>query len=185
MTLDKISWKYLTPDEQNCFREKYRTLKDGNFVDWVLAECLEEKFGKDVLNSKPIKTWDDLIASLPDSGEYSSNKFDNYILVRNVIPCPELLKRKLEAAYRIAMLIDAAYGGIITEDEWNNVECKKYAILYRPYSKELFIKDVWQKKYFFAFHTKKLAEEFLSNMENKKLALDYYQVKSEDAASEK
>lgn len=166
-------WNGLTIDEKRCFIDKYQILKQGNFVDKLLAELLENKFGKDVLEDKQIKTWEDV--------EDNYVEYQKYVAVSNdieegIINIEDKLRLKLLATYRIAKLIELGYGGLIDNKEWENTNIHKYYVsCYIDENKsELDIGISWREKYFIAFHTNEQREEFMSYESNIKLVEQYY-----------
>lgn len=166
-------WNGLTIDEKRCFIEKYQILKQGNFVDKLLAELLENKFGKDVLEEKQIKTWEDV--------EDNYVEYQKYVAVSNdieegIINIEDKLRLKLLATYRISKLIELGYGGVVNEEEWKDKDIKKWCIV--PCNS---INDIQRvafysrsAKKFIAFHTEQQAKEFMSHESNRKLVEMYY-----------
>lgn len=178
------SFENFTEEERKKLRKNYSEVYDAE-----TREILDDIFGKENLQINPeIKTWDDVIRNVePEYDEfdktYSVSIFDEYVIVRNVVPCSKLVQEKLEAAYRISKIIEFGYGGIITPDEWKMStsyisETAIWTIVceYKTESKEpqLRIACNWTQPELVSFHTKKQAEEFLSYTENQKLIKKYY-----------
>lgn len=181
--ISKESFEKLTEEEKFIIRRDYNTLQvglsTGLLEDVSLVEQkakikeFESIFGKEALQPEPkIKTWKDM------KEEYMlrADAGTSYIIDMDKKFYSEKLALKSLATLQIAKLIEIGYGGMITDEEWKNVEFKKYGIICRPYNKELFIKDIWNEQCFISFHTKQQAEEFMSYPENVKLVEQYYMI---------
>lgn len=88
------------------------------------------------------------------------------------------------ALLKIHQLIEVGYGGNITDEEWRNIDIKKYYFIpnteYSPDEGnnmwEIVYAQAYPNKHTFAFHTSEQAEEFLSYPENVKLLKDYFMI---------
>ena len=83
------------------------------------------------------------------------------------------LEKKIYATIKIARLIELAYGGEVTNEEWESDKVIYYIQLYTDASYDV---DRTSQAYyeFVAFHTEEQAKEFLSHPENVQLLDDYY-----------
>lgn len=174
--ISQETWNKFTDKEKKSVIGRYKDYKSHvnvNVAD-LAAEEFEDLFGKENLQSKPIvKTWNDVILTAePD--EYG-NVFDNYVIVRNVVPCPETLIKRLEATYRIGKIIELGYG-TVSEEEWRNDVKPKLCIIPLATDKGYKIVTRFYIDGFVlpAFHTTEKANEFLSYSDNVQLLNDYY-----------
>ena len=76
--------------------------------------------------------------------------------------------------YKIAILIELGYGGMVSEEENNNTKIKKYVPFY--YGVNGFVVECLYRSQdrVLCFHTEQQAEEFMSHESNRKLVEQYY-----------
>lgn len=140
----------------------------------------ERLFGKENLQPKPKtpKVWDDMEA-LHEEIDTAFVELEESLCN---IDCETNLFNKILATYQIQHLIELGYGGVVTEEEWEDDNVAKYAISTCIINdKMLNIKkvDIYSynsEKYFIAFHTSEQREEFMSYSENVKLVKQYYRL---------
>lgn len=147
-------------------------IEEERIGNYYLKTRFENLFGKENLQSK-IKTWRDVEEYFTDIDLELGDIIESSI---NYSHCSIQLISKCIATLKISKLIELGYGGIMTEEEWENTEFKKYGIICKPYNKELFIKDIWSEQCFISFHTKHQAEEFMSYPENLELVKQYFMI---------
>ena len=150
--------------------------KSGNVELKALALQL---FSEEDLNSKEVKTWDDLIGTKVPKDSYfigGSSRISKIITNqtfdmkydKNLFIDEKHAKSAL-AMSQISQLIPY-YGGVITDTEWNNSNVRKYVITrqnnYIVYESFKIIYHL------LAFHTREQRDEFLKN--NKQLVMDYF-----------
>ena len=150
--------------------------KSGNVELEALALQL---FSEEDLNSKEVKTWDDLIGTkVPKDSYYigGSSRISKIITNqtfdmkydKNLFIDEKHAKSALAMA-QISQLIPY-YGGVITDTEWNNSHVIKYVIARRNNS---IVSESFNIIYhLLAFHTREQRDEFLKN--NKQLVMDYF-----------
>ena len=150
--------------------------KSGNVELEALALQL---FSEEDLNSKEVKTWDDLIGTKIPKESYFiggtskisrpvTNKTFDVGYDKNLFIDEKHAKSALAMA-QISQLIPY-YGGVITDTEWNNSNVIKYVIARRYNS---IISESFNIIYhLLAFHTREQRDEFLKN--NKQLVMDYF-----------
>lgn len=161
-------WIELSEESKEELIEKYRSLKvmsDTNSLNKVLL--LEELFGINNLNPKqPIKTWED----------YMKVNYSNYPptsqLLEFLINIDDKISNKLIATIKISKLIEAGYGGMVTEEEWLDYDTLKYCIVCIGITLEKM--ESYDGKEFITFHTREQRDEFFKN--NKQLCKDYYMI---------
>ena len=95
------------------------------------------------------------------------NAFGNYEK-QNIFLNYKFAKSAL-AMGQISMLLPY-YGGVITDNEWNDTDIIKYII--ERYNNTCEIDKTFDVYKLLAFHTQEQAEDFLAN--NKQLVFDYY-----------
>ena len=150
--------------------------KSGNVELEALALQL---FSEEDLNSKEVKTWDDLIGTKVPKESYfigGSSRISKIITNqtfdmkydKNLFIDEKHAKSAL-AMSQISQLIPY-YGGVITDTEWNNSHVIKYVITRRNNS---IVSESFNIIYhLLAFHTREQRDEFLKN--NKQLVMDYF-----------
>lgn len=165
-------WRELREETKQKVIDRYDTLLNASIIDDYTEEerngaiaMLEELFGKDNVQKpkKSIKTWDDVVDSegiainiLPETCQYFSDEVIN----------------KAIATFKITKLIELGYGGLITDEEWENENVPKYTIIVVDEKPELSV-TYWKE--FIAFHTYDQCEEFIEN--NMELLKDYFILK--------
>ena len=178
--ISQETFEKFTKEEKESVRKLYEHYEDDTLLyqtepPKLVKHNLESLFGKENLEPKPIiKTWNDVILTAEQDEEYG-NIYDNYIIVRSVVHCPEILKKRLEATYRIGKIIELGYG-IVSEEEWRNDVKPKLCIVPLATDKGFKIVTRFYIDGFVlpTFHTTEQANEFLSYTENVQLLEDYY-----------
>lgn len=136
---------------------------------------MEWLFDKEDLQPKPkIKTWEDV--------EFNINehycKLD--LALGGILPTSkdDKLRLKIKAAYKITKLIELAYGGMVTEEEWKDKNCRKYTVEWHPQDRRKFVTaDFNIGEYrFIAFHTSEQRDEFMSYESNWTLVEQYFMI---------
>lgn len=163
--ISKETFDKFTEEEKEDIRHLYNGLE--TMQDRHIEGVMNSLFGKENLQPK-IRTWEDCQEMNEDS--------NFFMRIDDNLELSDKVYFKCIATLQIAKLIELGYGGMITDEEWKNVNIKKYSILYRPYTKELFIKDIWNEKCFISFHHKQQAEEFMSYPENIELIKQYFMI---------
>ena len=166
--------KFTKEEKENVKKEYLKWQEEAETNPYFEGKIsnMEDLFGEENLQPEPmIKTWKDVVENNPDCNfqEYLDSISEGPGMALGINP----ICQKMIATYKIQKLIELGYGGMVTDEEWKNVELKKYGIICRPYNKELFIKDVWNEQCFISFHTKQQAVEFMSYPENVKLVEQY------------
>lgn len=153
-------------------RHAYRT----SYIPEYRAS-LESVFGRENLEPQ-VNTWADLVKA--EGAEFA--KITTRVeALQQPFANAEPVVAMMQAAWKIAQLIEAAYGGMVTADEWND-RCLWKNII-RPTTKTKYCDDddaelkVCQvsnrSKYrLIAFHDRADAERFLKH--NYNLVCDYY-----------
>lgn len=173
-TFDKF-----TEEEKKKIREDYSkfTNLSENGIDteerianFHLRMKMKEYFGIENLQPEPkIRTWEDVVK------QYPHFKDDIDKLEHDILYGWNKLSEKLIASYKITKLIELGYGGMVTNEEWKDMEVKKYCIT-REKGK-IDSDGYWVDRYFFiAFHTREQRKEFMSYPENQELVKQYYMV---------
>lgn len=162
--ISQVTWDNLIPkEEKDKIRRVYSEAKSTGTRNPLEYEFL---FGKRNLQPKSkIKNWMDVL-----------NQTDTHDFVIGHPDCDNKLKLKLEATYKIAKLIELGYGGMVTNEEWEeriNEGTGFYTIVYSPLYKSFHKRIESCNKQFIAFHTSKQAEEFMAYPENVKLLNQY------------
>lgn len=138
--------------------------------------CLESVFGRETLEPQ-VNTWVDLVKA----GNAEPANITTHVGALQVsFGKAGAITAKMQATWRIAQLIEAAYGGMVTNEEWNDRDKWKWVI--RPATEANFwdkdtgleIRQVTNRSKcrLIAFHTRADAERFL--MHNHDLICDYY-----------
>lgn len=150
-------------------------VKDINLNEYEVGECLAN--GSIVLRKKKSKfpTWESLgnisgvfIGTASEFFEASGVPVSNNN--RNIFLNEKYAKSALAMA-QISQLMPY-YGGVITDDEWNDNSIRKY-IIFRKMS-YVGRCEAYSNSEFLAFHTAEQRDEFLKN--NEQLVKDYLMI---------
>ena len=175
-------WNGLSEREQAGWLENYKCNKeDGNKES---MKIIEELFGSHNLNPKPKtpktpktpKIWEDV------EKEYPKILTDFQELNVEITCCCGIenkIGNKMLATAKIAKLIDLGYGGMVSEEEWKDLNIPKYCIIYHPTCQDERLKfdddeEIPTKKHFIAFHTPEQRKEFMSYESNRQLVQQYF-----------
>lgn len=167
-------WNEISEESKNYVRELFNSYEPVCANDLVRMNLMDDLFGKDNLNPKPqIKTWKDYEKTLskPHTDDIKETYGAICFLPFMNMGCNPVVK-KMIATYEIAILIDLGYGGMITDEEWTNINIRKYCIVRT--SKHLRKTELTDTYNFIAFHTKEQRDEFYNN--NEQLCKDYYMI---------
>lgn len=140
-----------------------------------------------IFPSKNQRNWNKWIEEQKLEVSKTWNKLSNKDTSRinGIIQCVEygvdnvlnVIEKSAFALLKIYKLIDIAYGGNITNEEWNN-QNTKYLICPshngKNYNFIIINTTFFTDKNHIAFHTEKQAKEFLSYSENVQLLKDYF-----------
>lgn len=170
-------WSELSEKQRRKYRDLYKKGLDKVKSEEGFAKglyqgelnVLVDFFGEMNLNTEPeIKTWEDVekykegnLWVQASSLDVSNNTYINYDYLR-----------KAEASIKIAILIDLAYGGMITTEEWENDDIVKHCVV-RDQSGLRHCCMIVDYE-FVAFHTAEQYEEFVSHESNRKLLNQYF-----------
>lgn len=110
---------------------------------------------------KEIHTWNDLVELRLKSGHYDA-PYENRI-------------KSLIAKFKISELIPY-FGGVITDEEWNNKNIKKVVIDKLYDNGDPYLVGVFTERDFLAFHSAKDACDFMRYPENVQLVKDYLMI---------
>lgn len=176
-------WKYLSEEKKKEYRDKYnqkvQNLQDPNYNDYLngQVDMILDMFG--VQNLRVVKTWADVENLM---GSKDRDTFSEFLSITASLPfiAGNPVYRKLIATYRIAILISFGYGGIISDEEWEDSDVPKYRILPVPNSDEVTGYYTYGHKTLIAFHTEEQMKEFMSYPENRDLIREYHMVKPKD-----
>lgn len=159
-TFDKF-----TEEEKEYIRNLYADINDETDKDGFTKGTYVMLFGEENLQPEPkIKTWEDVQAILP-----------NHFVMSVTNEITEKLFDKMTATYKISKLIELGYGGMVTEEEWENDDITKYCLQW-SYSRGWICYNSPSTKSFLAFHTSQQRKEFMSHESNRKLAEQYCMV---------
>lgn len=163
-------WNELSEESRKEVITIYKKME--SYSEWGKRMGLDEVFGRENLNPTPqIKTWEDL-------EKYNKVRADLYAPVFSELSAcnilPAGLFNKLVATIKIAELINTSYGGMITDEEWNNPEIQKYCIYWSNNLKDFYYDFTYGNREFLAFHTSEQQNSFFKN--NKSLCKDYYMI---------
>ena len=168
-TFDKF-----TEEEKKKLRELY---SNSVKIDFAIMKKI---FGEENLLHEPKnKTWRDIIVN-------SHNIYDKELNPNcgNALICcitnkelRDKINLKTQATIKIAKLIELGYGGMITDEEWENENKSKWVINCDLIKEKKFeILELFLDKFFIAFHEESQAEEFMSYPENVELLKQYYMI---------
>lgn len=142
---------------------------------------MELLFGEENLQPK-IKTWEDIEKRIIDDHIYpirDGSYYEKTIIKEFSKYLDNTLIKKLLATYKIAKLIELDYGGMVTNEEWQEGILEKFMIYSAARangSTKICTGSSYYQKFFIAFHTNKQREEFISYPENVELIKNYYMI---------
>lgn len=158
--------------QKRTLRKMYLTVKEAGLVN--KTELIESIFDKSCFENmaKDMKTWDDVIIFYP---------LMNQRIISDLVKwCDEQVYKKLDATAKIAKIIEFGYGGLVTEEENTDREENKYVIAPIEEDDNSMGFEIYPVSFavdrVIAFHTKELAEEFISYPENLELVEQYYMI---------
>lgn len=169
--ISEETFNNLDRDQKRSLRKMYLTFQSAGSKH--KTAIIEEIFDKSCFDnmSKAIKTWDDVILFYP---------LMNQRIISDLVKwCDDKVIKKLDASAKIAKIIELGYGGIISEEEWQeaiNEGNGFYNIVWSLFYKSVHVYYDTNYKHFISFRTKELAEEFMSYPENVELIRNYNMV---------
>lgn len=166
-------WNELSEESKKYVKRVFSEFEPVCQEDLVRMNLMDDLFGKENLSPKPqIKTWEDYLESIKDEQAQSlTGGLDKVSLDSGYVNRDFPAFKKAIATFKIAKLIEVAYGGMITDEEWKRLTIPKYIIDAR-YNGDLVLEVTYGFKCFIAFHTSQQREEFLKF--NEDLLKDYY-----------
>lgn len=197
--ISQETWDNMPEEEKEELQQYHKWLYNlpGSNGTSSAISAIEGIFGKENLQSKPkIRTWEDVekqgyyvqqrcLYDLDQDGKGKDNDMLLAIAYDNDFSDKIILKAV--ATLKIAKLIELGYGGMVTDEEWKDLNIPKYWIDYHPTCQDE--KDKFQisldedgdaelstQKHFITFHTQQQAEEFMSYPENVELVKQYYMI---------
>lgn len=127
-----------------------------------------------------IRTYQDLIDNeviieegywIDDDSKISRTHYYSVMSSDKNMTASEKVVKSMLAMAQISQLMPY-YGGMITDEEWNNGEFQKYVI--KRYNKDIHTTSYSVAYHFLAFHTKEQRDNFLKY--NKQLVKDYLMI---------
>lgn len=172
-------WNELSEESKKFIISQYdfhKKSKELSKENTAIMYYLEELFSKENLCPEPqIKTWEDLEKTLSKPHiEDINDTFNAICLLFGLKMGSNPVTRKIIATYKIAVLIDANYGGVITDEEWADSSFAKHTIWYDSIDKEFCKNSSCREKTLLSFHTVEQRNEFLRN--NYQLCRDYFMI---------
>lgn len=179
-------WKGLTEESKRALRDFYKEVKEKgcDFCndDKTVLNTMQYLFGYENLENDVFvpkyKTWNDFAEDFHKDNNWNPKTlYDVALYTSN-----ERVQKKVIATYKIGILIEQSYGGIITEEEWSNPKIQKYSITANSLSvwgsvnkRITLVFNAHPSEYrFIAFHTEAQRKEFLKN--NRQLCYDYFMI---------
>lgn len=166
--ISKETWDKFTEEEKKKIitEYNYKATRTGKVEYEIL-------FGKEILSNPKfkIKTWADIEKEHP--GHFCRSNAPNPMFIPSAELRDKLLKKTI-ATYKIATLIELGYGGMVTEEEWIDENLNKYYIEFVEEPSINCSRNDYRQ--FISFHSRDLAEEFMSYSENVELVKQYYMI---------
>lgn len=175
--ISQETWDNMPDNEKELICKRYSQLKidienlsSERLEKWTQCHVseLEAIFGKENLQPEPkIRTWKDVCKQVEWDINSWLSKIENAWIGYPIA-------RKMIATAKIAKLIELGYGGIVTEEEWKEEYKSKWVINCAMCGETRFeILEMFEDKFFIAFHEESQAEEFMSYPENRALVEQY------------
>lgn len=175
--ISQETWDNMSNEEKDKIVKKYNWYQEKEVAEAILE--FEDLFGKENLHPKPkIKTWSDVAI-------HKSEIWDEiHKVITTISGCSRIgnkILNKLIATIQIQKLIELGYGGVVTEEEWDDKNVWKYCVascVQPDNNKKIrFVSPFCiGEKRFIAFHTPEQRELFMSFPENRKLVEQYYMI---------
>ncbi len=157
-----LDFSNLTESEQKKIKKLYE--------DKTNIQLLETIFGEDFTDNRP-KTWTELKKELKIFNREICLNYPS-----DIIKLPQKYLDKVEAYFKLQILIDYSYGGNITDAEASFYDRENFwGIICNEHTGALVVSPIEGCKVFPAFHTQKQADKFISYSENKELVRQFYQ----------
>lgn len=122
------------------------------------------------MSTQNIKTWEDIVNM--------DNRYHQLIddIIRSGYSSlwDSKVISKIIAALKISKIIEFGYGGIVTDEEWEDRDIIKYCLC--KVDNRIFYATRTDHFLFIAFHTDQQREEFMSYPENVELIRNYYMI---------
>lgn len=173
------NWNNLPIEIQRMMQDCYNSHKiayESTLIDNLKdiydknLKVLEDTFGKDNLDPQPqINTWNDLMEIDKTLDPYCGNPLICCIKNKDL---QEKIKAGNEASIKLAKLIDEFYGGVITDEEWRDINIPKYCIGVQD-DKILTVDTNYNSPTLLAFHTQDNRDRFITHPENVELIKKY------------
>lgn len=176
--ISKESYENLTAEEKAELKKVYNELSGySNTVESTqvakgMVLAFERILGKEnCVEKPPMNTWDDIVREYPHYAE-DIDRICGAILYVN-----EQFIAKIIATYKLYLIIEYGYGGVIGTHEWHDAFSKtvEFAQIIQPSEKldELIVVRNPTQKSMLTFRNEELAKKFLSHPTNKALARTY------------
>lgn len=142
--------------------------KENSTFECIKFKPVQEKRWRDNKDAQIEGYFINLVSTISEYAGFNAN--DNY----NVFATEKQAKSALAMA-RISQIManDERFGGVVTDEEWENREIPKSAII-RDYKKGIVPHTVYYNNYYLAFHTAEQRALFLE--ENEDLVRDYLMI---------
>lgn len=148
------------------YQEAIRNYNESRPLESLYYSLMEQMI--EIVYFQPktkIRTWSDVplecqekMRSLQEDGMANAKKFIDVVV----------------SVFKIYIIIELGYGGVINEKEWKNDALMKYALI--DVDGTIAYNDTTDDYAFMAFHTEQQREEFMSYPENVELVKQYYQI---------
>lgn len=174
-------WNELSEESKKYVKHIFSGFEPRLHEDSMQMHLMNELFGEENLKPKPqikIKTWADCEKNFPVRLETCFAMSGCKVVLNGFMAnynIQEKIIKKAIATIKIAELIEHCYGGMITDEEWQNKDMPKYAIQgYADKLNTLEYNTVYDYKQFIAFHTEEQRDVFFEY--NEQLCKDYYMI---------
>ena len=167
-------WNELSEESKKHIKDVFSEFEPVCQEDLIKMNLMSDLFGKENLSPKSqIKTWYDVEKQgyyAEDEWVYEDKASERVDAIVYKGPFRSQIINKAIATFKIAKLIELGYGGMVTNEEWNN-NTYKWHIVYDAQQNKY--KVFWETLYKdpLSFHTEEQAIEFLEN--NRDLLDDY------------
>lgn len=164
------TWHNFTDKEQEKILKEYNHMLGHRvrFENEIIQ--MEKIFGVENLrHESKIKTWSDVKFYYPD---LANNMIQGICELKSI---PDGVLDKCIATIKLDKLIELGYGGRVTIDNWKEGE-KSWSVVVSSINKQIDLRIVttYFNLDFITFHSKELADEFMSHPENVELIKKYY-----------
>lgn len=152
------------------YQEAIRNYKESRPLESLYYSLMEQMI--EIVYFQPktkIRTWGDVPLECQEKMRSSQEKG-----IANANSIHKKFIEVVDTMFKIYVIIELGYGGVINQKEWKNDALMKYTLI--DVDGTIAYNDTTDDYAFVAFHTEQQREEFMSYPENVELVKQYYMI---------